>query len=596
MPMQNVKKGLGDILLEKGIISADVLLNALDVLSKEDHKNRRKLTQVLVEDFNVDRDKVYKEIADYYAFRTLDLTKETIDDAVVAFMRKELNGLPVSIRELAVENHVLPYMIDPERPERLLVITPDPTKPEVHFIARSFPYRKFEICYVAFSQWEELWQQVNIGRSAYADKETLRRDGTLFDESEEAIELDEQALEEEISRSGLVDLVENIFIDAVRVGASDIHVIPRGEKHTEFHFRIDGKLSLWYSHTETRAEAVAAVVKDRAMNIDRFERNTAQDGFAQLIIDRRPVRFRVSVIPVVGKELRNKFESIVIRILTEPLIGLSLPELGFDQFSDESFRKAIKKPFGLVVVTGPTGSGKSTTLVAALRTVMNPTLNVITVEDPVEYLIEGARQVKLNPKLDFDGALRAILRHDPDIVMVGEIRDRTTADIAIKLANTGHLTFSTLHTNDAPSAISRLYKMGVEPFLIAYAINIVLSQRLVRKICERCKSPLNEPDRDALVRLGFPEKEISKTTFYRPIGCNHCIKGYKGRTAIYESLYFTKQIRRLILSADTSVDEEAIRNQALKNGMRTLRMAAFDLLRKGITTIEEVGSVTVEDE
>lgn len=596
MQTQGMKKGLGDILLEKGIITADMLLSALDVLSKEDRRNRRKLTDILVQDFKADRDKVYKEIADYYAFRTIDLSKDTVDDNVVAFMRKELNGLPASIRELAVESHVLPYMVDAERPDRLLVITPDPTKQEVHFISRSFPYRKFEICYVAFSQWEELWQQVNIGRATYADKDSLRRDGLLLDEPEDEAELDEQALEEEIDRSGLVELVENIFIDAVRVGASDIHVIPRGEKHTEFHFRIDGKLSVWYSHDETRAEAVAAVVKDRAMNLDRFERNTAQDGFAQLYIDRRPVRFRVSVIPVVGKVLRNKFESIVIRILQEPLAGLSLSELGFDSFSEASFTKAIKKPYGILIVTGPTGSGKSTTLVAALRQVMNPSINVITVEDPVEYLIEGARQVKLNPKLDFEGALRAILRHDPDVVMVGEIRDRTTADIAVKLANTGHLTLSTLHTNDAPSAVARLYKMGVEPFLIAYAINMVLGQRLVRKVCERCKSPLNEPDRQVLVRLGFPEKEIPKTTFYRPIGCNHCIKGYKGRVAIYEALYFTKDIRRLILSADTSVDEEAIRDRAMKNGMRTLRMAGLDLLRKGITTIEEVASATVEDD
>ena len=596
MQTQGMKKGLGDVLLDKGIISADMLLSALDVLSKEDHTNRRKLSEILVQDFKVDRDKVYKEIADYYAFRTIDLSKDTVDDNVVAFMRKELNDLPVTIRELAVDSHVLPYMVDPERPDRLLVITPDPTKREVHFIARSFPYRKFEICYVPFAQWEELWQQVNIGPATYSHKDTLRRDGLLLDNPEEDIGLDEQALEEEIDRSGLVELVENILIDAVRVGASDIHVVPRGEKHTEFHFRIDGKLSLWYSHDETRAEAVAAVFKDRAMNLDRFERNTAQDGFAQLLIDRRPVRFRVSVIPVVGKELKNKFESIVIRILQEPLVGLSLSELGFDSFSEESFAKAIKKPYGILIVTGPTGSGKSTTLVAALRQVMNPSINVITVEDPVEYFIDGARQVKLNPKLDFEGALRAILRHDPDVVMVGEIRDRTTADIAVKLANTGHLTLSTLHTNDAPSAVARLYKMGVEPFLLAYAINMILGQRLVRKVCERCKSPLNEPDRQALLRLGFPVKEIPKTTFYRTIGCNHCIKGYKGRIAIYEALYFTKDIRRLILSAGTSVDEEAIRERAMKNGMRTLRMAALDLLRKGTTTIEEVASVTVEDE
>lgn len=594
--MKRTKRELGEVLIEKGIITPDLLLNAIDAMSKETQKNRRKLPQILVEDFKIDRNKVYQEVADFYAFKTLDTTKYTVDDTVLAFIRKELNGLPVSIRELAVENHVMPFMIDPENPERLLVITPDPTKSEVHFIARGFPYRKFEIFYVSFDQYEELWKRVNIGRSSYKDKESSLRSETADGVIDEDSDLYEQALEEEINRSGLVDLVENIFMDAVRVGASDIHVIPRGERKTEFHFRVDGRLSLWYTHTESRAEAVSAVVKDRAINIDRFERNTAQDGFAQFTIDKKTVRFRVSVLPVVGKELRSKLESIVIRVLQEPTIGFSVEELGFEEYARESFIKAIKKPYGIVIVTGPTGSGKSTTLVAALRTVMDSSVNVITVEDPVEYFIEGARQVKLNPKLDFEGALRAILRHDPDIVMVGEIRDHITANIAVKLANTGHLTFSTLHTNDAPSAIARLYKMGVEPFLIAYSINMVLAQRLVRKLCPKCKSPISEPDRPALVKLGLTEKEIKESTFYRPIGCNDCLNGYKGRTAIHEALYFNKEIRKIVLEADRMIDDEKLRERAIKNGMRTLRQAALDLLKKGITSIDEVASATVDED
>lgn len=594
--MKKTKKELGEVLIEKGIITPDVLLNAIDTLSKETQKNRRKLQQVLVEDYNVDRNKVYQEVADFYAFKTLDMSKYTVDDALLAFVRKELNGLPVSIRELAVEHSVLPFMVDPENSERLFVITPDPTKSTVHLIARTFPYRKFEIFYVSIDQYEDLWKRVNIGRATYKDKESSLRNESPLSGIEEDAELYEQVLEEEINRSGLVDLVENIFMDAVRVGASDIHVIPRGERTTEFHFRVDGKLSIWYTHAESRAEAVAAVVKDRAMNIDRFERNTAQDGFAQFIIDKQTVRFRVSVIPVVGKELRSKLESIVIRVLQEPTVGNSIEELGFEPNAHENFIKAIKKPYGIVIVTGPTGSGKSTTLVAALREVMDPSVNVITVEDPVEYFIEGARQVKLNPKLDFEGALRAILRHDPDIVMVGEIRDQITANIAVKLANTGHLTFSTLHTNDAPSAISRLYKMGVEPFLLAYSINMVLAQRLMRKLCPKCKSPITEPDVDALKRLGLTEQEIKKSQFYRAIGCNDCHGGYKGRTAIHEALYFTKNIRKIILGAEGMVDDEKLRQQAIENGMKTLRQAAVELLKNGVTSLEEVASATVEDE
>jgi len=590
------KKEFGEVLIEKGIITPDILLNALDAMSKEDQKNRRKLPEVLVEDFNVDRNKVYQVVADFYAFKTLDTTSYTVDDTVLAFVRKELNGLPVSIRELAVEHRVLPFMVDPENPERLFVITPDPTKPTVHLIARTFPYRKFEIFYVNFDQYEELWTRVNIGRSTYKDKESSLREQSPMAVMDEDAELYEQVLEEEINKSGLVDLVENIFMDAVRVGASDIHVIPRGERVTEFHFRVDGKLSLWYTHSESRAEAVAAVVKDRAMNVDRFERNTAQDGFAQFIIDKRTVRFRVSVIPVVGKELRSKLESIVIRVLQEPQIGNAIEDLGFEDYARESFLKAIRKPYGIVIVTGPTGSGKSTTLVAALRQVMNSTVNVLTVEDPVEYFIEGARQVKLNPKLDFEGALRAILRHDPDIVMVGEIRDSITANIAVKLANTGHLTFSTLHTNDAPSAISRLYKMGIEPFLLAYSINMVLAQRLLRKLCPKCKSPITEPDVDALRRIGLTDKEIKSSTFYRAIGCNNCLGGYKGRTAIHEALYFTKDIRKIILEAEGLVDEERLRQTAIAQGMKTLRQAALRLLKEGVTSLEEIASATVEDE
>jgi type IV pilus assembly protein PilB len=596
MQTRSAKKELGDILIDKGIIQADVLERAIAVLNKEENKGRRKLPQILVEQFKMDRDLVYREVADYYAFRTLDISMETIDDGVLGFIRKELTSLPESIREMVQENNVLPYSIDPERPGRLLVITPDPTKPEVYKIARTFHYQKFEICYVPLSQWDGLWKRVSLDKAVYKDKETMLRGESFVDEGEDNSENYEQALEEEISKSGLVDLVESIFVDAVRVGASDIHVIPRGDRITEFHFRVDGKLSRWYTNNETRAEAVSAVVKDRAKNLDRFERNMAQDGFAQLTIDKRTVRFRVSVITLIGKELKNKFESIVIRVLMEPVIGGSIEDLGFDPYSESVMRKAIAKPFGIIIVTGPTGSGKSTTLVAALRTVMDTSLNIITVEDPVEYFIDGARQVKLNSKLDFEGALRAILRHDPDIVMVGEIRDKLTAEIAVKLANTGHLTLSTLHTNDAPSAVSRLYKMGIEPFLIAYSINIIVAQRLIRKLCERCKSPISEPDAPLLRKLGMPEEEIRSTKFYQPIGCSECIKGYKGRTAIHEALYFTKEIRQLILDAGSSVNEEAVRQLALKNGMQTLRMNAIELLKRGITTVEEVASVTADDD
>ena len=594
-PTQRIKREFGDLLVQKDIISPDQLLAALEIISREPHDKRRKLPQVLVDDLRADRDKIYDEIADYYAFRKLPIKEENLDDEALAFVRKHLNGMPPTVRTMALEYHVLPFMMDPERPERLLVVTPDPTRKEVYAIARSLPFQKFEICYIKLKQWEDLWQRVNVHRSGYADFESDTHDNAI-QEIQEDTEIYEQELEEEINRSGLVDLVENVFIDAVRVGASDIHVIPRGEKRTEFHFRIDGNLTLWYANTDSRAEAVAAVVKDRAMNLDRFERTSAQDGFAQFMIDKKAVRFRVSVIPTVGKELKSKYESIVIRVLQEPTFSTRLEDIGFDPYSLSEFRKAISKPYGMIIVTGPTGSGKSTTLFSALRTIIDPTVNVLTVEDPVEFFIEGARQVKLNPKLDFEGALRAILRHDPDIVMVGEIRDRITAEMAIKLANTGHLTLSTLHTNDAASAVSRMYKMGVEPFLIAYSINIIMAQRLVRKLCDRCKSPVEQPEVEALLKLGMKPEDIATAKMCRPVGCISCIKGFKGRTAIYEALPFTKTIRKMILQAGVIIDDEAIRQEAIRRGMQTLRMSGLQLVKNGITTLEEIATVTLEDE
>jgi type IV pilus assembly protein PilB len=337
------------------------------------------------------------------------------------------------------------------------------------------------------------------------------------------------------------------------------------------------------------------VVKDRSKNVDRFEREKSQDGFIQRKVNGYLIRYRVSVIPVVGKEFQQKLESIVIRILDDRKVITDLDKLGFQGNAKEFFIKAISKPQGMIIVTGPTGSGKSTTLIAALSYIMRPEINVLTVEDPVEYIIGGARQIKISPKNDFERALRSILRHDPDVVMVGEIRDKETAETGIKLANTGHLTFSTLHTNDAPSAVSRLYKMGVETFLIAYAINIVIAQRLVRRLCEYCKKPIQKIDPVFPISLGFTEEEVKKTVFYDAIGCSKCHNGYKGRAAIHETLYFSKPIRRLIFETGTDINEEAIKEQMAKEGMHNLRAAGRERIKQGLTTLSEVASITTED-
>jgi len=273
-----------------------------------------------------------------------------------------------------------------------------------------------------------------------------------------------------------------------------------------------------------------------------------------------------------------------------------LRQIGLQDDAFARFQQAIRQPHGMVILTGPTGSGKSTTLVAALHEVVTPKVNVLTVEDPVEYLMRGIRQIKLGPRLDLEGALRAILRHDPDVVMVGEMRDRPTAELAIKLANTGHITFSTLHTNDAPSAVSRLFKMGVEPFLIAYAINIVVAQRLVRKLCPACKIPDPNPDFTFLEHIGFKQSDVYGATFYQAGGYDSCRTckgaGYKGRRAIAETMLFTPEIRSIIMASKDMVDEERLRAAAVADGMTTLNHAARQLVTLGETSVEEAIRVT----
>ena len=407
---------------------------------------------------------------------------------------------------------------------------------------------------------------------------------------------DEDELDAEINKSALINLVEAALIEGVRKGASDIHFVPKMGNKTDILIRIDGNLQHWHTQDNTLPEAVVAVVKDRSKGMDRFERERAQDGYIQREIDGHVIRFRVSVLPMVGTELKNKFESVVIRILDDRKVITDLDKLGLTGYARQTFVKAINQPQGMVILTGPTGSGKSTTLVAALYQVIDPTLNVLTVEDPVEYVIQGARQLKIGYKMNFDQAIRSILRHDPDVVLVGEMRDKETAEVAIKLANTGHLTFSTLHTNDAPSAVSRLYKMGIEPFLIAYAINIIVAQRLIRSLCNNCKRRVVNFDETLMKAAGLNIEEWKNYTIYEPKGCEKCNgTGFKGRLAIHEALYFTKEIRQHIVRSGIEVDEEKIRNQAKADGTLTLRDSGFEKVKLGLTSIQEVLAATTDE-
>lgn len=584
---------IGYLLLKKGIIDHKILEQALKIKDSDQTKLKRNLAQILVDEFKFDHDIIFREVAVLYAFKELNYSIEELPEERITEMKNMMTRQGEEIKKLLLEHRVIPFKFDDKIRDKLILAAVDPTDRALAKIAYALNVKKFEINYLRKKDYEKL-----VSLLISAENEFLKMMQESHEEmhvAEEEASVNEEELDAEINKSALINLIEAALIEGTRRGVSDIHLIPKSGNKTEIHFRLDGKLQLWHTQENTLPEAVMAVVKDRSKGMDRFEREKAQDGFIQREIDGHIIRFRVSVLPTVGTELKNKFESIVIRILDDRKVIKDLSKLGLVGYSQQAFVKAISAPQGMIILTGPTGSGKSTTLIAALYQVINPTKNVLTVEDPVEYVIEGARQLKIGHKMNFEQAIRAILRHDPDIVLVGEMRDKETAETAIKLANTGHLTFSTLHTNDAPSAVARLYKMGVEPFLIAYAINIIVAQRLIRKLCEACKKKVTNIE-EHVVASGLDPKEWIGHEIFEHVGCDKCNQtGYKGRMAIHEALYFTKEIRRLIVHSGDEVDEEAIREQARRDGTLSLRDAGFQKVKMGFTSIHEVIGATMED-
>lgn len=590
---------LGYVLLKKGIIDSKTLVQAVVAKRKENvhtngnGKSGRNLAQILVQDFKYDHDSIYREVANLFAFKTYEIDLEENNSERIEKIKKLIDKFSDDLKQKMVTHQVIPLEYDDKILDKIILAAVDPTIREIPKIAYSLNAKSFDVFYIPEKKYEQLIEILIPQENIYLknieesyDYQDVREEGSI----------DEGLLEVEINKSALINLFEGALVEGVRKGASDVHIIPIGSKQTDISFRVDGRLDLWHRQENTLPEAVIAVVKDRSRGLDRFEREQGQDGFIQREIDGHLIRFRVSILPIAGSEIKNKFESVVIRILDDRKVITDLDELGLVGYARKTFEVAISKPQGMIILTGPTGCGKSTTIIAALHHVMDPSLNVLTVEDPIEYVIKGARQIKLTHKMNFDRAVRSILRHDPDVVMVGEIRDRETADIAIKLANTGHLTFTTLHTNDAPSVVSRLYKMGIEPFLLAYAINLIVAQRLVRKLCQKCKKKINHFEDNFLHRLKLNPEEWQNCDVFEPNGCERCgYTGYSGRLAIHETLYLSKEISQIIFNAGEKIDEESIRIAAKKEGMLTLRESGFERIRMGLTSFEEVLSNTADE-
>ncbi len=413
-------------------------------------------------------------------------------------------------------------------------------------------------------------------------KEDDRERGEVYNISEEEVE----DLMDVAEKAPIIKLINTMIFQAVKERASDIH-IEATEKELKVRFRVDGILYNRLTPPRHYHAAIVSRVKIMA-KLNIAERRLPQDGKIAIRVAGRDVDIRVSVIPTVNGE------RIVLRLLDRASILISLEVLGMHKDTLEKIAKLIRLSHGILLVTGPTGSGKTTTLYAALSKINSETLNIITIEDPVEYQLSGIAQIHVKPKIDltFANGLRSILRHDPDVIMVGEIRDYETAEIATHASLTGHLVFSTLHTNDAPGAVTRLVDMGVEPYLVSSSVIAILAQRLVRVVCSECKEPY-EAEPSALAEIGLSRDMLQNGIIYRSRGCPNCLgTGFKGRRGIFELLIIDGAVRKLVLAR---ADSNTIKETAIKQGMRTLRGDGVLTVAEGRTTIEEVMRVTQED-
>ena len=432
------------------------------------------------------------------------------------------------------------------------------------------------------------------GSKAMNDLDSALNVDSIMDEFDDSdVEVAENAsdvnvvdLERSAEDAPVVKLVNLILVDAIKKGASDIHIEPY-EKEFRVRYRIDGVLYEVMRPPLKLKNAIVSRLKIMS-ELDIAERRLPQDGRIKLRVGKgREMDFRVSILPCLFGE------KVVMRLLDKSNLQLDMTKLGFEPEPLSHFKDAIHKPYGMCLVTGPTGSGKTTTLYSALQDLNTPGVNISTAEDPVEFNFAGINQVQMHGdiSLNFSAALRSFLRQDPDIIMVGEIRDFETAEIAVKAALTGHMVLSTLHTNDAPSTVTRMLNMGIEPFLVTAAVNVILAQRLARRICENCKEEIQVPDEVLLGLQVRPEEMGFKV--YKGKGCKICSEtGYKGRVAVYEVMPMTDEVRESVLRGDSTAE---LKQEAIRMGMQTLRRSAINKLKEGVTTIDEVPRMSAAD-
>lgn len=564
-------RGLGELLVREQLITID----QLEAARKEQKLSGQtgRLVASLVKLGYVSETQLIDFLSKQYQVPAIDLAMFEIDPAVLKLIPKDLcekhGVIPIS----RSGNNIVLAMSDPSNlfiRDDLQFLTRCKIEPVVasemaihHAVEK---YYGSKVTYEGIMSELEKDTETNVNRTG----------ATVLD------------VDKTQSDAPVIKFVNLMLMEAIKMRASDIHIEPY-EKRFRIRFRIDGSLFEKIQPPPEIASAISSRIKIMS-GLDISERRRPQDGRLKIRQkNNSEIDFRVSVLPTLFGE------KIVMRLLDKSNLQLDLTKLGLESSELEKIKNGIYAPYGMVLLTGPTGSGKSTTIYSCLAELNKTDVNISTAEDPVEYNIEGINQVQMNADVDltFASALRSFLRQDPDIIMVGEVRDYETAEIAFKAALTGHLVVSTLHTNDAPSSINRLVNMGVEPFLVTAGVNLIVAQRLVRKICERCKSPV-QVDPKVLTELGVKPEDLKEFTVFQGHGCQACNDiGYKGRIAIYEVMPFTEQLKNLVYQNAATID---IKRAAIQEGLVTLRMSALLKLRKGITTIQEVVENSSKDD
>jgi type IV pilus assembly protein PilB len=556
---------VGDVLVEKGIITSEQLSHAI----KECEQSGSGLLSTIIDIGLAPEKTVYDTVAEKFNIPYQDVKNKIIEPTVIEILS----------HEIASKYAVLPLDLDSGS---LLVAVADPsnltTMNDLKFMTGK------DLKLVLSSELSIRLAQERIYSKPIDYNELIASIKAEALQAEEQVKDKPVVIERITEEAPIIKLVDAILSDAVRRNASDIHIEPY-EQFYRVRFRIDGVLHEIMRPPTNLKSALISRIKVMS-NLDISERRLPQDGRIKIKLPSGiSMDFRVNCLPTLYGE------KIVLRLLDKSNLQLDISKLGFDDRQLRDFKEAIYKPFGMILVTGPTGSGKSTTLYSSLSELNDSETNIFTAEDPVEYNLPGINQVQVNEEIGFTfaSALRAFLRQDPDVVMVGEIRDLQTAEIAIKASLTGHLVLSTLHTNDAPSTIGRLLNMGIEPFLIATSLNLIVAQRLIRKLCISCACDY-EPTNELLNGLGIDTDIAQGVKFKKPVGCKNCGgTGYKGRLAIYEVMPMYDEIRKLVFQQASNAE---IKEAAILQGVASLRLSAINRLMEGVTSLEEVYRVT----